>query len=63
MTEGTTKGASSQERSEAVQRQPKFVLEPHPGNLRPGINDQYLNDLIWEMDEERLARKDASTES
>ncbi|MBV8841267.1 MAG: hypothetical protein JO307_00525 [Bryobacterales bacterium] len=47
----------------AVRREPKFILKPHAGNLRPGIDDRRLNDLIWEMDEERLTRKHTSGKS
>jgi hypothetical protein len=43
--------------SEHVRREPKFVLKAHAGNLRPGFDDRRLNDLIWEIDEERLTRK------
>ena len=38
-------------------REPKFVIKPHCGNLRSKIDDRRLNELVWEFEEERLARK------
>ena len=32
-----------------------FVYEAHPGELRAGIDDRRLNELVWELDEERFA--------
>jgi hypothetical protein len=34
----------------------KFVLKPHRGFLRPGIDDRRFNELVWELDEERPRR-------
>jgi hypothetical protein len=28
--------------------QPPFVVRPHPGGLRPHIDDRRLNELAWE---------------
>ncbi len=30
-----------------------FDYQPHPGNLLPGIDDRRLNELAWQLDEER----------
>jgi hypothetical protein len=32
----------------------RFVVKPHHGNLRPGIDDRRFNELIWELEESRL---------
>lgn len=33
---------------ESAPHQPAFHLRPHPGNLRPGIDDRRFNELAWE---------------
>ena len=38
-------------------KEAKFILKPHRGMLRPGIDDRRLNELIWELDEERRPRR------
>jgi len=30
-----------------------FDYQPHAGNLLPGIDDRRLNELAWQLDEER----------
>jgi hypothetical protein len=35
---------------------PAFDYQPHPGNLLPGIDDRHLNELAWELDEERFSK-------
>jgi hypothetical protein len=40
-----------------------FVYEPHPGNLRPGIDERRLNELLWELDQERFTVDDAKRHS
>ena len=32
-----------------------FDYEVHPGKLRAGIDDRRLNELVWDLDEERFA--------
>jgi hypothetical protein len=34
---------------------PPFDYQPHAGHLRAGIDARRLNELAWELDEERLA--------
>ena len=34
-----------------------FDYQPHPGQLRAGIDARRLNELAWELDEERFAPK------
>jgi hypothetical protein len=29
--------------------EPEFLSRPHPGYLRPGIDDRRFNDLAWEV--------------
>jgi hypothetical protein len=33
---------------------PAFDYQPHPGNLLPGIDERRLNELAWQLDEERF---------
>jgi len=35
---------------------PPFDYEPHPGNLLPGIDDRRLNELAWQLDDERFSK-------
>jgi hypothetical protein len=35
---------------------PAFDYQPHPGNLQPGIDDRRLNELAWQLDEERYSQ-------
>ena len=35
---------------------PAFDYEPHPGNLLPGIDDRHLNELAWQLDDERFSK-------
>ena len=42
---------------EALPREPKFRLKPHPGNLRQGIDDRRFNELPWRLDEEAWRRQ------
>jgi hypothetical protein len=32
---------------------PAFDYQPHPGNLLPGIDERRLNELAWQLEEER----------
>jgi predicted transcriptional regulator len=32
---------------------PVFEYQSHPGGLLPGIGDRRLNELAWQLDEER----------
>jgi hypothetical protein len=41
---------------EAGPRENKFILRPHRGFLRAGIDDRRFNELMWELDEQRPAR-------
>ena len=31
--------------------EPEFQLNPHPGRLRPGIDDRRFNELAWEIED------------
>jgi len=31
-----------------------FSYQAHPGHLRAGIDDRRLNELVWELDEDRF---------
>jgi hypothetical protein len=31
-------------------KEPPFQLRPHPGRLRPGIDDRRFNELAWEAE-------------
>ncbi|MBL8241155.1 MAG: hypothetical protein JNM66_27280 [Bryobacterales bacterium] len=33
-----------------------FSYQPHVGGLLPGIDDRRLNELAWQLDEERFGR-------
>lgn len=33
---------------------PAFEYQPHAGNLLPGIDERRLNELAWQLDEERF---------
>ena len=33
-----------------------FDYEPHPGNLQLGIDDRHLNELAWQLDDERFGK-------
>lgn len=33
---------------------PPFDYQPHAGNLLPGIDHRRLNELAWQLDEERF---------
>jgi hypothetical protein len=33
-----------------------FSYRAHPGRLRAGIDDRRLNELVWELDEDRFWR-------
>lgn len=33
---------------------PAFDYQPHPGNLLPGIDERRLNELAWQLDEDRF---------
>ncbi|MDQ1469999.1 MAG: hypothetical protein QOJ99_1479 [Bryobacterales bacterium] len=33
---------------------PPFDFEPRDGHLRPGIDERRLNELAWQLDEERF---------
>ena len=33
-----------------------FEYQPHPGGLVPGIDDRRLNELAWQLDEERFRK-------
>lgn len=33
--------------------EPEFHVNPHPGRLRPGIDDRRLNELAWEAEDRR----------
>lgn len=35
---------------------PAFDYQPHPGNLLPGIDERRLNELAWQLDEERFIK-------
>jgi hypothetical protein len=35
---------------------PPFSYFPHAGGLLPGIDDRRLNELAWELEEERLRK-------
>jgi hypothetical protein len=35
---------------ESTPSEPKFRVKPHPGNLRPGIDDRRFNELAWELE-------------
>ena len=37
--------------------EPKFVLKPHRGSLRPGIDDRRFNELIWDLEDPARPRK------
>jgi Arc/MetJ family transcription regulator len=32
----------------------EFRVDPHAGHMQPGIDDRRLNELAWEIDEERV---------
>jgi hypothetical protein len=34
--------------------EPEFHLQPHAGNLHPGIDDRRFNELAWELDDRVL---------
>ena len=40
--------------SEHAPTVPAFDYQPHPGNLLPGIDERHLNELAWQLDEERF---------
>ncbi len=33
---------------------PAFDYQPHAGSLRPGIDERRLNELAWQLDDERF---------
>lgn len=35
---------------ESGPQEPAFQLQPHAGNLQPGIDDRGFNELAWESD-------------
>ena len=42
--------------SEQLRANIPFSYRAHPGHLRAGIDDRRLNELLWELDEDRFAR-------
>ncbi len=38
-------------------RGPRFVVEPHPFGLRPGVDPDRLNQLVDELEAEEAARR------
>jgi hypothetical protein len=36
--------------AEAAPSEPPFQLQPHPGHLKPGIDDRRFNELAWETE-------------
>jgi hypothetical protein len=45
---------------ESIPPEPKFVIKPHPGHLRPGIDDRRLNELAGELDIEDFLKTRSS---
>jgi hypothetical protein len=35
---------------------PAFDYQPHAGHLRPGIDERRLNELVWQLDDERFSK-------
>jgi hypothetical protein len=35
--------------AEPAPAEPQFLIQPHPGNLRCGIDDRQFNELAWEV--------------
>ena len=42
--------------AEQVTEPAPFSYQPHAGGLLPGIDDRRLNELAWQLDEERFGR-------
>lgn len=42
--------------NDSAAKLPPFVVKSRPMNLRPGIDERLLNDLMWESDEELRRR-------
>jgi hypothetical protein len=42
---------------ESTPSEPKFHFKPHPGNLRPGIDDRRFNELAWEPEVRQSGEK------
>jgi hypothetical protein len=40
--------------AESAPSAPPFDYKPHAGKLLPGIDDRRLNELAWQVDEERF---------
>ena len=38
-------------------KEAKFRINPHPGNLRPGIDDRRLNEFPMQLEEERFFKQ------
>jgi hypothetical protein len=44
---------------ESAPSQPAFHLRPHPGNLRPGIDDRRFNELAWDLEIREIKGRDS----
>jgi len=40
--------------AESAPSAPPFDYKPHAGHLLPGIDDRRLNELAWQLDEDRF---------
>jgi len=54
LNEVLRRGLSAQKRAEAL---PPFVVEPHAGGFRPGIDAAKLNQLVDELEVDDFARE------